>query len=170
MMRSALPEEFGGYDVGFEHAEDYELWTRLVEVTRFANLPLALLRYRVHDGTVTRRERSPMLETTARVRQRFLARLLDRELSREQCDLLVRYEREGRRLEEPKARAAVELLFELYEAMLQRGILRHAEAAEVRRDLERRVAEAERRRAGPGLRLRRQLGQWVTDLFGSREL
>jgi len=168
MMRRALLEEVGGYDVGFEYAEDYELWTRLVEVTRFANLPLALLRYRVHDGMVTRRERSPMLETTDRVRRRFLARLLGRELSREQRDWLVRFERGSSRLQEPKARVAIELLFELYEAMLERGILRQGEAAELRGDLERRVAAADRRTAGRALRLRRRLWQWATDRMDRR--
>jgi glycosyltransferase involved in cell wall biosynthesis len=162
MMRRALLEEFGGYDVGFEHAEDYELWTRLVEVTRFANLPLALLRYRIHDGMVTRRERSRMLEATDRVRRCFLSRLLDRELSPERCDWLVRFEGGSSRLEAPKVRASIELLLELYEAMLERGILRHSEAAEVRGDLERRAAAAGRRKAGRALRLRRRLWRWAT--------
>ena len=169
MMRRALLEEFGGYDVGFEHAEDYELWTRLVEVTRFANLPLALLRYRLHDGMVTRRERSPMLETTGRVRRRFRAHLLGRELSRKQCDWLERFDRGSSRLGERKTRAAVELLFELYEAMLERGILRRSEAAEARGDLERRVAAADRRAAGRAPRLRRRLWQWATDRLDRRD-
>jgi len=169
MMRRALLEKFGGYDVGFERAEDYELWTRLVEVTRFANLPLTLLRYRMHEGMVTRRERGPMLEATDRARRRFLARLLDRELSLEQCDWLVRFERGSRRLEEPKARASIELLFELYEAMLKRGILCDSEAAEARGDLERRVAAADRRTARRALRLRRRLWRWVTDRMDRRK-
>ncbi len=165
MMRRALLEESGGYDTAFEHAEDYELWTRLVEVTRFANLPVTLMHYRVHDGMVTRRKRHAMLEATVRVRRRFLARLLGRELSREQCDWLERFEREDSLLEDPQIRPAIELLFELYEAMLEHGIFRYDEAAEVRTELERRVVAAERRAAGHALRLRRQLRQWATHLF-----
>lgn len=169
MMRRALLEEVGGYDAAFEHAEDYELWTRLVEVTRFANLPATLMRYRVHEGMVTRRKRHAMLEATVRVRRSFLARLLGRELSREQCDWLERFEGRSCRLEEPQLRATVELLFELQQAMLERGIFRHEEAAEVRAALEGRIPAPDRRSAGRVLRLGRRLRQGAANLFGRRE-
>lgn len=49
-------EQAGGYRSLFPHAEDYDLWLRLAEVGRVANLPEPLLRYRVHAGQVTRRQ------------------------------------------------------------------------------------------------------------------
>lgn len=40
------------YDEEYLHVEDYELWTRLVEYTRFANIPEVLLRHRQHGENV----------------------------------------------------------------------------------------------------------------------
>lgn len=37
------------YDGDFKYCEDYELWTRIAEITKVANIPEYLLSYRVHD-------------------------------------------------------------------------------------------------------------------------
>src|SRR5258706_629999 len=49
MIRRRVMEEIGGYSVAWTAAEDYELWTRLADHTRFANLPEVLLQHRLHD-------------------------------------------------------------------------------------------------------------------------
>jgi hypothetical protein len=41
MMRRAWIEKVGGYDVSLPYIEDFELWTRLVEITRIENLSTA---------------------------------------------------------------------------------------------------------------------------------
>jgi glycosyltransferase involved in cell wall biosynthesis len=41
------------YDIAYEHAEDYELWTRLVQEGEAANLNEILLEYRVHPNQVS---------------------------------------------------------------------------------------------------------------------
>jgi glycosyltransferase involved in cell wall biosynthesis len=47
MMRKAVLERFGGYDVSFRFAEDLELWLRLLNNgVRFANLDEILVKYR----------------------------------------------------------------------------------------------------------------------------
>jgi glycosyltransferase involved in cell wall biosynthesis len=48
-------EELGGYDEGFATSQDYELWSRIVERYPAGNLPEALLDFRSHSGTVSRR-------------------------------------------------------------------------------------------------------------------
>jgi hypothetical protein len=50
--RSAF-ELIGGYRHGFPAAEDLDLWLRLAEVGRLANLPQKLLRYRLHEASVS---------------------------------------------------------------------------------------------------------------------
>jgi hypothetical protein len=59
MMRRAVLMSAGGYDPGWEPAEDYELWVRLAQQTRFAALPEVLYRHRSSPGGVsaTRGER-----------------------------------------------------------------------------------------------------------------
>ena len=43
----------GGYRPALARAEDYDLWLRLAERVRLANLPEVLLHYRVHPGQVS---------------------------------------------------------------------------------------------------------------------
>lgn len=53
MMRRSALERVGGYRLGFEPAEDYDLFLRIAEIGRMANLPDVLLQYRVHERCAT---------------------------------------------------------------------------------------------------------------------
>jgi hypothetical protein len=53
LVRTRLLRDAGGYRPAFKLASDYDLWLRLADRTRFANVPDALLRYRFHPGQVT---------------------------------------------------------------------------------------------------------------------
>lgn len=55
MMRRSAVLAVGGYRPQMEPAEDYDLWLRLAEQHDLANLPDALLEYRVHSGQATAR-------------------------------------------------------------------------------------------------------------------
>jgi GT2 family glycosyltransferase len=48
MMRRAAVLAVGGYREAYRHAEDYDLWLRMAERYRIANLPDRLLLYRQH--------------------------------------------------------------------------------------------------------------------------
>ncbi len=65
----------GGYREEFRAAEDIDLWERLADYIRFANLPQVLLEYRVHAAQVTRVASGEMATNGARVRLRCLQRL-----------------------------------------------------------------------------------------------
>ena len=55
LMRREPLLAVGGYHSAFRHAEDYDLWTRLIDQVRFANLPDRLVAYRVYPGQVSSR-------------------------------------------------------------------------------------------------------------------
>ncbi|MEW9855830.1 glycosyltransferase [Novosphingobium rhizovicinum] len=55
MFRREVVLSVGGYHAAFRHCEDYDLWLRLASVTKLANLPERLLRYRRYDGQVSTR-------------------------------------------------------------------------------------------------------------------
>jgi GT2 family glycosyltransferase len=69
MARTELLQRAGGYRPAFEAAEDYDLWLRLAEQTRLANLPETLIDYRVHPHAVTGRQPLRM-EFSARLARR----------------------------------------------------------------------------------------------------
>jgi glycosyltransferase involved in cell wall biosynthesis len=50
---SILKEQTILFDEHFVHTEDYELWTRLIAKTKFANLPEKLLLYRRHSSQIS---------------------------------------------------------------------------------------------------------------------
>ena len=41
------------YDINCKHNEDYELWTRVSNISRMANIPEGLLKYRLHNKQLT---------------------------------------------------------------------------------------------------------------------
>ncbi|HTB63406.1 MAG TPA: glycosyltransferase [Opitutales bacterium] len=56
MIRRDALAEVGGYRAAFVDAEDYDLWLRLGDRHRLANLPDVLINYRLHSGQVTVRK------------------------------------------------------------------------------------------------------------------
>ncbi len=57
LMRTDLVRAAGGYREAFRHAEDYDLWLRLSEVTDLVNLPDRLLLYRRSVGQISQKYR-----------------------------------------------------------------------------------------------------------------
>ena len=55
MYRRELVLAQGGYHKAFLHCEDLDLWLRLASVTKIANIPERLIRYRHYDGQVSKK-------------------------------------------------------------------------------------------------------------------
>jgi glycosyltransferase involved in cell wall biosynthesis len=57
MMRRDAVERVGGYGRDFTFAHDLELWLRLGEVGKLANLQEAVIQFRLHDGSISETKR-----------------------------------------------------------------------------------------------------------------
>jgi len=69
MFRSKVFKEAGlTYDPGFPGAEDYELWTRAIFLTKFANIPETLLSYRRHGQQVTQSKQQTMESSSGKIK------------------------------------------------------------------------------------------------------
>lgn len=55
MMRKVAVETVGGYRSAYPHAEDYDLWMRLLKIGDLENLPEPLVQYRVHNAQISAR-------------------------------------------------------------------------------------------------------------------
>ena len=53
MMRKEAVQNVGGYRSFFKHAEDYDLWLRLIEHGPVDNLPEVMIKYRLHPESVS---------------------------------------------------------------------------------------------------------------------
>jgi glycosyltransferase involved in cell wall biosynthesis len=75
MRRTALEENHYRYDPEYGYAEDYELWSRLSQRYRFANLPDVLYRYRKYDADSGPLREEIRSRSAQRVRLRLLGAL-----------------------------------------------------------------------------------------------
>ncbi|BCU05880.1 glycosyltransferase family 2 protein [Allochromatium tepidum] len=73
MMVRSLLLQHGGYRTDVPHAEDYELWVRLIEHTRFGNVPEVLLDYTLSAQQVSRRYNAAQVESAKRIRAQYLS-------------------------------------------------------------------------------------------------
>ena len=98
MFRKSVFQDIGGYSPSASNTEDYDLWLRAMRFHDLTNLPDILLRYRIHQGSVTQRrreeQRSLMVSKAGRAIDITLGRPVDRDFVR--C-LLFPYTIESRR-------------------------------------------------------------------------
>lgn len=66
MMRAKAVRDVGGYRASFQPAEDRDLWLRLGERFELYNVPKRLLRYRLHSGSVSERDREAQISAMYR--------------------------------------------------------------------------------------------------------
>ena len=64
----------GAYRLGFEYAEDYDLFLRLAELGKLANLPEVLLKYRQHPASIGHAKRKEQLMKTQQALEETLQR------------------------------------------------------------------------------------------------
>ena len=72
MMRKDLIVNEGGYNTEMAHAEDYDLWCRLIRKTRFANLEDGLLGLRKHHHNISEIHSSVHLQMVLNVHRKHL--------------------------------------------------------------------------------------------------
>lgn len=60
------------YSEDFHCAEDYELWTRLILKTKFANIDETLLKYRTHDGQISQNRLSIQQKQSSLIKYQYL--------------------------------------------------------------------------------------------------
>ena len=81
MFRRRLVEAHGlTYDPAYPRAQDYDLWVRFAGVTALANLPDVLLRYRLHENSLSGTDRSVQDALADEIRRRQL-RMIGLEVS-----------------------------------------------------------------------------------------
>ena len=81
------------YSPNFPHAEDYELWVRMLQHTKAHNLPMPLVKYRVSSNNASRTFVAEQVETANDISAKYL-RELNAELSlswETKCSMLELY-------------------------------------------------------------------------------
>lgn len=71
-------EEYFKHD--YLHAEDYELWTRIVFETKIANIPEYLLDYRIHDEQISTIHTNDQIRAASSIKINYLRRYFPEDL------------------------------------------------------------------------------------------
>jgi Glycosyl transferase family 2/Core-2/I-Branching enzyme len=79
MFRRAAALAAGGYDAGYTHAEDYDLWARLKDLGPIEILPFPLVTIRKRPGGLSARFAAEQSATAERIAWRQIATLLARD-------------------------------------------------------------------------------------------
>ena len=74
MCRTSALEKIGGYRKRYESAEDLDLFLRLAECGRLANLPNVLVYYRIHSKSISMNNREKQISTVEAIVSDALAR------------------------------------------------------------------------------------------------
>lgn len=74
MMRKDAIIRCGGYDTSNGTAEDLDLWLRMAEIGRIANLPDIVLKYRIHDKSISGSKQDLQRQTCRQVCEAAWAR------------------------------------------------------------------------------------------------
>jgi len=77
MARLEIMRELGGYRPQYLNGEDYDLWLRLIERHRLANLPDVLLRHRQHTKKISVTGYPQQMISTLVARQAAICRRID---------------------------------------------------------------------------------------------
>ncbi len=75
LRRKLFIDQRLSYDLGFKHAEDYDLWVRSSHCMKLGNLQEVLLDYRMHPAQVSAAHNLQQIESAGRVRHLLLAEL-----------------------------------------------------------------------------------------------
>ena len=68
IRKSVLKDNNIKYEEFYTPAEDYRLWTKLMDVTAFHNIPDVLVKYRVQQGNTSHKQKNNMKLKAAFVR------------------------------------------------------------------------------------------------------
>jgi len=68
LRTSVLKEHNLLYSKDYPHAEDYEFWLQLSRVTKMANIPESLLKYRQHDSNISKTQSATQINFSKKIR------------------------------------------------------------------------------------------------------
>lgn len=70
LRKSILPES--PFDSAFPHAEDYKLWADLASKTKFHNIEIKLLTYRIHETNISSKHQNIQINNSLKVIKEYL--------------------------------------------------------------------------------------------------
>jgi glycosyltransferase involved in cell wall biosynthesis len=135
MVRRTLLDRVGGYNPHFIHIEDAELWSRLVFITQFSNLPEFLFSRRWHKNSICNQHADIQLETSIRIRLKLLERILQKGVDEKDAKVFFSVWSKKERINTKNVLLIETLMQELYEAFKKNSLKNKKNLPQIRRDI-----------------------------------
>jgi glycosyltransferase involved in cell wall biosynthesis len=132
------------YDPAFPYIEDFELWTRLMAITRIENLNQTLYRYRCRADSISGTKSSEQLANILSVRRLLASRLLAREIPLDLIHWLHKSQLPENRLSNLQRVEVIAMILDLKNNLERQGFIRSDESEEIHADMLNRVSVAAR--------------------------
>lgn len=148
MMRRDLVINVGGYDPSYKHIEDTELWSRLINVTRFANLQEPLFIRRWHADSICNLHADTQYQVGSIIRHRLFESIIKKEVSKEVVEMLsncLNYPKKS--FENDQIKAIISVLIDLHSAFVKDNLLDNDTAKAIKDDLINRILFISKRNA-----------------------
>lgn len=124
MFRYRPIQELGGYSESCQYSQDYELWSRLINVGKFSIIPEILHKQRYHNQRISIEKVSEQQTLSLKQSRHNITQLIDAALSLEEVALLRAFWRKGyskgKHPSNRRIRSIHRLNQKLYLAFLQR--------------------------------------------------
>ncbi len=88
MFRRAILDQGWRYNLS-EKTEDYDLWTRMIQTVKFANIREELLLYRIREDSVSKKYYSAIQDSAEKVRKKFIEKIFSVNSNRFHQDFFV---------------------------------------------------------------------------------
>lgn len=83
MLRKSVIDKYNfRYNNDYKCAEDYELWSRMINVTRICNVQKILLKYRWHDGNISVKNNNIQKQLANRIHNKLIGMFTDNEMTK----------------------------------------------------------------------------------------
>ncbi len=137
MFRRAVWEDAGKYDESW-YVDDFDLWIRMVWITRFANLAALINRYRSHSTSMIQHSagRSKLLQEIPKVQKKFLKRLLDEDIRDEAVEAMFLSQFvHVKSITREQLDLAIDLILRCFDAMFEKNLFLIEEKLLLQQDL-----------------------------------
>jgi len=135
MIRAKVIKKAGGYFAETSIAEDVELWIKLAETTRFANIQKDLLIYRTHPQATSRIKNKMQREDALIAREKFISRMIGTPIPHEMMIWLRESQTKYHSLTSSQIQSTIGVLTQLYEKMVEKSIILPEDETLVHADL-----------------------------------
>lgn len=77
MIRKSILNELDViYDKNYLHAEDFELWSRIIQKTKVCNIDIELLQYRIHETQISSIHKSHQIQIASKIKEKYINSIL----------------------------------------------------------------------------------------------